>query len=173
MELHSLLLINIWEYMSSYFVWKWLALGKQGVSNDQVAELGYIQTVLGQKFLLTIHQKYFQSLPSCLSTQQEIREGASLTYGLENEIGPYRYYTNIKTQTCKHVLSYTYLSIYLSVNWITITRKFAEHLHMTYGNTGQLFRPNNLNVSPLFGRAITMISWFGVTCVRYKLVAQL
>ena len=25
----------------------------------------------------------------------------------------------------------------------------------------------------LFGRAITMASWFGVTCVRYEQVAQL
>ena len=27
------------------------------------------------------------------------------------------------------------------VNWITVTRKSDEHLHTTYENTGQLFRP--------------------------------
>ena len=29
----------------------------------------------------------------------------------------------------------------LLVNWIIMTRKSGEHLHTTYRNTGQLFRP--------------------------------
>ena len=45
------------------------------------------------------------------------------------------------------------------VNWITMTRKSAEHLRMIYENTGQLFRPNSVSsavytiISIIYGRS--------------------
>ena len=76
------------------------------------------------------------------------------------------------------------------VNWMTMTRKSAKRLRTTYRNTGQLFREdvalggglrvlwkeygcNLQDRFKLFGRVITMTSWFGITCVRYDLVTQL
>ena len=52
--------------------------------------------------------------------------------------------------SCEHFSkndAYKYFYIFLFkkgnyiVNWITMTRKYGEHLRMTYGNTGQLFQP--------------------------------
>ena len=44
--------------------------------------------------------------------------------------------------TISHIkYSYLHFSFFFILNWITMTRKCGEHLHMTYGNTGQLFWP--------------------------------
>ena len=38
------------------------------------------------------------------------------------------------------ISTFSFLSWGIIVNWITMTRKYGEHLRTTYGNIGQLFR---------------------------------
>ena len=67
--------------------------------------------------------------------------------------GFYNFFWNMKQS--KPIIFNTELSLYMYIflfkqrnyiaNWITPTRKSGEHLHVTYGNAGQLFRPYSVS----------------------------
>ena len=67
-----------------------------------------------------------------------------------------------------YFLDILYLQLHFLLRCITGLRVSFYKIWKSYEKT-QILK----NQFRLFGHAITMTSWFGVTCVRYELVAQL